>query len=87
MSRDQGRGSPRGPGARSFALLAAMALFALVIVSCNDDDGGGGGGATGSAADIAEARGLSDADVAAALKTYVPSGQIDEYLTFASGGQ
>ena len=78
MSRDQGRGSPRGPGARSFALLAAMALFALVIVSCNDDDAGGGGDATGSAAYIAAARGLSDADVTAQLKTYVTNSQIDE---------
>ncbi|MCU0271181.1 MAG: Sec-dependent nitrous-oxide reductase [Acidimicrobiales bacterium] len=68
------------------AVLAAVVLFGLVAVSCNDDDDGGGG-ATGAAADIAEERGLSDADVAAALKTYVPSGQIDEYITFASGGQ
>jgi nitrous-oxide reductase len=33
-----------------------------------------------------KARGLSDADVKAALSTYTPSGKHDEYLTFASGG-
>ncbi|HJM21271.1 MAG TPA: Sec-dependent nitrous-oxide reductase, partial [Acidimicrobiales bacterium] len=31
-------------------------------------------------------RGLSDADIAAALKTYTPSGVIDEYIMFSSGG-
>jgi hypothetical protein len=33
-----------------------------------------------------KARGLSEADVTAALKTYTPTGKLDEYLTFASGG-
>jgi nitrous-oxide reductase len=33
-----------------------------------------------------EARGLSEADVSAALKTYTPTGGRDEYLLFASGG-
>jgi nitrous-oxide reductase len=33
-----------------------------------------------------KARGLSDADVKAALSTYTPTGKHDEYLTFASGG-
>jgi nitrous-oxide reductase len=35
---------------------------------------------------IAEARGLTPADVVAALKTYVPSGGRDDYVMFASGG-
>ena len=35
---------------------------------------------------IAEARGLTPDDVAAALKTYTPSGVHDEYIMFASGG-
>jgi|TARA_B100000929_G_scaffold277215_1_gene252475 nitrous-oxide reductase len=38
------------------------------------------------AAQIAAERGLSDADIAAALKTYTPSGVIDEYIMFSSGG-
>lgn len=39
-----------------------------------------------AAARVADERGLSPENVAAALKTYVPSGQYDEYLMFASGG-
>jgi nitrous-oxide reductase len=46
-------------------------------------------GATGGGQGLAElmkARNLSEGDVTAALKTYLPSGQHDEYLAFASGG-
>ncbi|MBI5712555.1 MAG: Sec-dependent nitrous-oxide reductase [Chloroflexi bacterium] len=39
------------------------------------------------AAAIAKDRGLTPDDVAAALKTYVPSGKTDPYIMFASGGQ
>ena len=39
------------------------------------------------AAAIAQQRGLTPADVSAALKTYMPSGQLDPYIMFASGGQ
>ncbi|MGB5546293.1 MAG: hypothetical protein WBM74_06950, partial [Polyangiales bacterium] len=39
-----------------------------------------------STADLMKARGLSEADVSAALQTYTPTGQKDPYLTFASGG-
>lgn len=39
-----------------------------------------------SAGQIAESRGLSPADVEAALKTYVPTGKYDDYLMFSSGG-
>lgn len=41
---------------------------------------------SGEAAAIAQARGLSPADISAALKTYMPTGVHDEYLIFASGG-
>jgi nitrous-oxide reductase len=44
-------------------------------------------GASQSVKDLMTARGLTEADVEAALKTYVPSGKKDEYLIFASGGQ
>ena len=44
-------------------------------------------GASQSIKDLMAARGLSDADVEAALKTYVPPGKHDEYMIFASGGQ
>lgn len=67
-------------------ILAAFALLAVGVVSCSKDEGGGGG-ASGSLQDIAKARGLSDADLVAAAKTYTPSGTHDEYIEFASGGQ
>ncbi|MGB5697008.1 MAG: Sec-dependent nitrous-oxide reductase [Polyangiales bacterium] len=39
-----------------------------------------------STADLMKQRGLSEADVSAALQTYTPTGKKDEYITFASGG-
>lgn len=39
-----------------------------------------------STAALMKERGLSEADVSAALQTYTPTGQKDEYITFASGG-
>ena len=44
-------------------------------------------GASATVRDLMKARGLNEADVEAALKTYVPSGKMDEYYIFASGGQ
>jgi nitrous-oxide reductase len=44
-------------------------------------------GASSSIRDLMKARGLNEADVEAALKTYVPSGKLDEYYVFAAGGQ
>ena len=44
-------------------------------------------GASASIKDLMTARGLNEADVEAALKTYVPSGKFDDYTIFASGGQ
>ncbi len=44
-------------------------------------------GASASLQDLMKARNLNDSDVEAALKTYVPSGKMDEYYIFASGGQ
>jgi len=45
-----------------------------------------GSGLSADAAAIAQARGLSPADVTAALKTYLPSGKHDDYTIFASSG-
>ncbi|HKU41364.1 MAG TPA: Sec-dependent nitrous-oxide reductase [Polyangiales bacterium] len=44
-------------------------------------------GASSSLRDLMAARSLSEADVEAALKTYMPSGRHDDYVIFASGGQ
>ncbi|MFO0571440.1 MAG: Sec-dependent nitrous-oxide reductase [Polyangiaceae bacterium] len=43
-------------------------------------------GASASIKALMEARGLTEADVEGALKTYVPGGKSDEYMIFASGG-
>jgi nitrous-oxide reductase len=45
-----------------------------------------GGPLPQGALEIAQARGLSPADITAALKTYMPTGRFDEYLLFLSGG-
>lgn len=79
-------------------LLALLPLFLLAITpvcftSCKDSGTEKDTGkqaadieVPASVEEIAEARGLSPADVEAAVKTYVPSGKYDEYLMFASGG-
>ncbi|HKY60432.1 MAG TPA: Sec-dependent nitrous-oxide reductase [Gemmatimonadota bacterium] len=41
---------------------------------------------TASLGDVARDRQLSESDVLAAAKTYVPTGKLDEYMLFASGG-
>jgi nitrous-oxide reductase len=45
-----------------------------------------GPGATADVGSIARERGLTDADIVAALKTYQPTGKMDEYILFGSGG-
>ena len=45
-----------------------------------------GAAGNGSITELMKARGLTEADVTAALKTYTPTGGRDEYLLFASGG-
>jgi nitrous-oxide reductase len=44
-------------------------------------------GASASVAALMKERGLSEADVSAALKTYMPTGKKDDYYLFSSGGQ
>ncbi len=69
-------------------VIAGLLLTALVFTSCREKDTDGSA-ATGVSADvqaIAEARGLTPDDIAAAVKTYTPTGKHDEYLMFASGG-
>jgi nitrous-oxide reductase len=76
--------------------IVATGLLAAVFAGCENkheasgDKAAGPSGALGasaSVADLMKARGLSEADVEAALKTYVPTGKMDEYYIFASGGQ
>ncbi len=74
-------------------LLAAFGLAATLGLGCGPAGEGGdalrpatNGSAGGSISALMKARGLSEADVEAALKTYTPTGGRDEYLLFASGG-
>ena len=77
----------------SSLLAAGLALAAFV--GCENkheaklaaEPGAGNLGASSSIASLMKARGLSEADVEGALKTYVPSGKMDEYYIFGSGGQ
>ncbi|MFN2376650.1 MAG: Sec-dependent nitrous-oxide reductase [Candidatus Binatia bacterium] len=87
-------------GRRSFvAVLLATAVVALAA-SCSPPPKPGSApagpgaaapsaslGASASIRDLMTARGLSEDDVAAALKTFLPTGAKDEYMIFASGGQ
>ncbi len=70
---------------RSHRTLALVAM--LVAAACGGRNGGSSGGGAGSdVLALMNARGLSEQDVTAALKTYTPTGKHDEYYTFASGG-
>ncbi|MCB0045496.1 MAG: Sec-dependent nitrous-oxide reductase [Caldilineaceae bacterium] len=78
---------------RIVALLLLLVLALSVFAACGrnrQEDAAdtvvGDGNLPAGAMDIAAERGLSPDDINAALKTYVPSGQWDEYLMFASGG-
>jgi nitrous-oxide reductase len=62
------------------AAAAAIVLAVAGIQSCASPGG------TADVGTIARERGLTDADIVAALKTYQPTGKFDDYLLFASGG-
>jgi len=61
-------------------LAIAVAGILLAASGCGQD------GSNGGLLNLMNARGLSEADVSAALKTYTPTGGRDDYLLFASGG-
>jgi nitrous-oxide reductase len=63
------------------AVAAALVVPALTSAQVNLSSG-----QVGELQKIAAERGLNVDDLMAAAKTYTPSGVIDEYLTFASGG-
>lgn len=85
---------------RRFILLALLLLAsAAIFVACSDEEPeptatpapapiqASGGGLPDDLLAVANARGLTPQDIRAALKTYVPSGKMDEYYLFSSGGQ
>jgi nitrous-oxide reductase len=65
-------------------MLTAALLAGLACSPGDELNAPAGGGA--DVATLMKARSLSEADVAAALKTYTPTGVHDAYYTFASGG-
>ncbi len=74
------------------AVVFILLLTMLAIASCQDNDSPNDSPTSSSTAGstdvqaIAEARGLTPADIVAAVKTYTPTGMHDEYIMFASGG-
>ena len=71
---------------RSDRVVAVLALSVLAACGGRNASTQGGGGAGSDVLALMQARNLSEQDVAAALKTYTPTGKHDEYYTFASGG-
>jgi nitrous-oxide reductase len=67
-------------------LLAGAALAALAALPGSAGRARAAGPGGESLQELMKARDLSEADVTAALKTYMPTGRHDDYYLFASGG-
>ncbi len=70
-------------------VLLCLAVASILLPGCGQEASlqpGAGGGVGSAVTALMQARGLSEADVSAALKTYTPTGGRDDYLIFASGG-
>jgi len=80
---------------RGLALGLMATLVGMAGVSCENkaakefakSQNSGNLGASASVKQLMAARHLTESDVEAALKTFVPPGKRDEYMIFASGGQ
>src|SRR5687768_18422851 len=66
--------------------MRTLLLLVVALVACSKDQHASKKGSSSALASMMKARGLSEADVKAALATYTPSGKHDEYLVFGSGG-
>ncbi len=80
-------------GRKEFVTTLGVGGAAALLAGCNTPQSGSSAGSSASIAGlgsdahgIISARNLSPSDVTAALKTYVPSGKLDDYYMFASGG-
>ncbi|MCB9136618.1 MAG: Sec-dependent nitrous-oxide reductase [Anaerolineales bacterium] len=73
---------------KSLFFLAFLTILAFSISGCGQKDEAipAVEGLPEDAASIVAARGLTSNDIYAALSTFVPSGQHDPYIMFASGG-
>ncbi len=69
---------------KKFVVFAVALVGAAVIAACHR--GAESANRAPTIRSLMKERGLNEADVTAALKTYVPPGKHDEYLMFASGG-
>lgn len=67
---------------RGFKLLSSLVLSSALLTTASVAAGG-----DGTLDKVMKARGLSEADVVRAAKTYNPTGVHDKYLIFSSGGQ
>lgn len=65
-------------------VLMILVGLATLTLSCSSEKKSGG--ASSDLRSLMQARGLTEADVSAALKTYNPTGRKDEFYLFASGG-
>lgn len=84
---------------RILVFTALLLVVAAIVLGCGPGRATptpSGGAAVGQqqvsglpadAAKVAAERGLTPDDIYAAVKTYTPSGQLDPYIMFASGGQ
>jgi len=77
-------GKSRRSMGRRIAVVCAVAAWFLGAFAGHGVRNAAAAGA--GVADLMKQRGLSEADVVGALKTYVPPGKHDDYVLFASGG-
>lgn len=81
----------RPVGGAMASLVGAVLMLSVMIGACQQhqaaNQSSASGGASDTVAQIMQERGLSEDDVRAAVKTYMPTGKHDPYLLFASGGQ
>ena len=66
--------------------MRTLLLLVIALTACSKEQRASNKGSSPALASMMKARGLSEADVKAALATYTPSGKHDEYLVFGSGG-
>ncbi|GAB4580556.1 MAG: Sec-dependent nitrous-oxide reductase [Anaerolineales bacterium] len=73
-----------------FLIMAITAILTFLAIGCSQSKETATPSAAGlptDAAALAAERGLTPDDVYAALSTYMPSGKLDPYIMFSSGGQ
>lgn len=68
--------------------IALVVVAAVLVAGCRGSTDGPRPSAAsgGTIQEVMQARNLTPDDAIAALKTYMPSGRIDDYIMFASGG-